>query len=58
MSSVPQWSLTDILSIVFMKRYKIREILSHNNDFDHLKEIRKTRSERLDIAFPLSLFNN
>jgi len=35
-------SLTDVVSTVVMKRYSVKEIFSHDSDFDVVSEIRRT----------------
>ena len=38
-----QLSLTDVVSVVFMEKYHIKEVFSHDTDFDEIKGIlRKT----------------
>jgi len=38
-------SLTDVVSVVVMQKYHVREIFSHDQDFDEIEEI--SRKERL-----------
>jgi len=37
-------SLTDVVSAVVMKRYGVREVFSHDSDFDSVRGIRRVTS--------------
>lgn len=43
-------SLTDVSSTIVMKKYKVKEIFSHDSDFDKVREI--IRREKLENICP------
>jgi len=43
-------SLTDIVTTVVMKRYGVRDIFSHDSDFDRVRGLRRLTSSRTETA--------